>query len=260
MPGGRLGGKVALITGATSGIGRAAALAFAREGASVAIVGRDRARGEAVVGEIGSETSDGARFFEADVSDPDAVERVIADVEAWHGRLDIAYQSAGQMHSGTAPETSIEDWRRIIDVNLGGPFFLAKYGIPALARAGGGALLLTASELGTVGAARTAAYCAAKGGVINLVRALAIDAAPLGIRVVGIAPGPIETPMLRNWLDSSPDPAAADAAQTEPVLLKRYGRPEEIAETAVFLASDASAYLTGTSVVVDGGATAWYGL
>jgi NAD(P)-dependent dehydrogenase (short-subunit alcohol dehydrogenase family) len=260
MSGRRLAGKVVLITGATSGIGRAAAQAFAREGATVAVVGRDRPRGDAVVEEIRAGGSGQARFFPADASDPSDIQRTVADVEAWHGRLDVAYQSAGQMLSGTAMETTVEDWRRIVDVNLGGPFFLAKYAIPALARAGGGVLVLTASELGTVGAAQAAAYCAVKGGVINLVRALAIDAAPLGVRVIGLAPGPVETPMLRDWLAAAPDPAEAHRAQTEPVLLKRYGRPEEIAETAVFLASDASSYMTGTTLVVDGGATAWYGM
>jgi 2-keto-3-deoxy-L-fuconate dehydrogenase len=257
---GQLQGKIALITGATSGIGRAAAVRFAQAGASVVVAGRDEERGAAVVEEIGRDTPGEAIFAQADVADPAEVEGLVARAEAWRGRLDIAYQSAGVMATGTAPATSLETWRQTIEVNLSGPFYLAKYAIPALGRAGGGVVLLTASELGTVGAAETVAYCAAKGGVINMVRALAIDCAPLGIRVVGLAPGPIETPMLRNWIDGAADPAAAEAAQTSPVLMKRYGRPEEIADAALFLASGAASYMTGATLVVDGGATAWYGM
>jgi NAD(P)-dependent dehydrogenase (short-subunit alcohol dehydrogenase family) len=172
----------------------------------------------------------------------------------------VLYASAGVMPTGTAPETSEEDWRLAIEVNLGGCFRLAKFGIPALQRAGGGSIILTASELGLVGASRSAAYCAAKGGVVNLTRALAIDCGPLGIRVNCLCPGPIETPMLRDWLNAAPDPAGAERVQVSPVLLGRIGRPDEIAEAALHLASDASSYATGSITVVDGGATAWYGL
>ena len=164
------------------------------------------------------------------------------------------------MPTGTAPETSEDAWRLAIDVNLGGAFRLAKFGIPALVRAGGGSIVLTASELGLVGASNAAAYCASKGGVVNLTRAMAIDCGPLGIRVNCLCPGPIETPMLREWFEEASDPAEAERVQTEPVLLGRIGRPHEIADAAVHLASDASSYMTGSMMVVDGGATAWYGL
>ncbi len=125
---------------------------------------------------------------------------------------------------------------------------------------GGKTILFMGSELGTVGASAMVAYCASKGGVINMTRALAIDCAPHGIRVNCLAPGPIETPMLRKMFDDAENPDEYERIQTEPILLKRFGTPEEIAEVALFLASDASSYMTGAVVIADGGATAWYGL
>jgi NAD(P)-dependent dehydrogenase (short-subunit alcohol dehydrogenase family) len=121
-------------------------------------------------------------------------------------------------------------------------------------------VILTASELGLVGAAESAAYCASKGGVVNLTRALAIDSASLGVRVNCLCPGPIDTPMLRGWYATGADPVAFERRQVEPVLLKRHGRPEEIADAALFLASDSSSFMTGAMLTVDGGATSWYGL
>jgi NAD(P)-dependent dehydrogenase (short-subunit alcohol dehydrogenase family) len=200
-----------------------------------------------------------ATFVETDVRSPDDVERLVAATEESWGRIDVLYASAGVMPTGSAPETSEDDYQLAVDVNLGGCFRLAKFGIPALERSGGGSVILTASELGLVGASRSAAYCAAKGGVVNLVRALAIDAAPLGVRVNCLCPGPVDTPMLRGWLESG-DRAELERIQIEPVPMKRFGRPVEIAEAVVFLASDASSFMTGSVLVVDGGVTASYGL
>jgi NAD(P)-dependent dehydrogenase (short-subunit alcohol dehydrogenase family) len=256
---GRLEGKVAVITGATSGLGRAGAIRFAAEGAKVVASSRRDAEGKEVVREI-EEAGGQATFVACDVTSEDDVRDLIAEAEEAYGAVNVLYASAGVMFAASAPDTSEEIWRQTIEVNLGGTFRLAKHGIPALQRAGGGSVVLTASELGLVGTSRAAAYCASKGGVINLTRALAIDCAPLGIRVNAICPGPIETPMLRDWFNAEPDPARAERAQVEPVLLKRIGRPDEIADAAVHLASDASSYMTGAHVVVDGGATAWYGL
>jgi NAD(P)-dependent dehydrogenase (short-subunit alcohol dehydrogenase family) len=256
---GRLTGKVAVITGATSGLGRAGAVRFAAEGARVVAASRREAEGKELVDEI--QTAGGeAVFVPCDVTEPDDVRALIDAAEKAFGSVTVLYASAGVMHAASAPDTTEEIWRQTIEVNLGGTFRLAKFGIPALQRAGGGSIILTASELGMVGTSRAAAYCASKGGVINLTRALAIDCAPLGIRVNAICPGPIETPMLRDWFNDEPDPAKAERAQVEPVLLKRIGRPDEIADAAVHLASDASSYMTGTTMVVDGGATAWYGM
>ncbi len=127
-------------------------------------------------------------------------------------------------------------------------------------RAGGGAMVVIASELGLVGARDTVAYCAAKGGLINMVRANSLDGAPEGIRVNALCPGPIDTPMLRDWLDAADDPAALSETQLRPIPLGRWGRPEEIADMALVLASDSGSFMSGSIVVADGGATSWYGL
>jgi NAD(P)-dependent dehydrogenase (short-subunit alcohol dehydrogenase family) len=257
--GGRLADKVAVITGATSGLGWAGAVRFAEEGAKVVAASRRTAEGAELVHAIEAAGGE-AVFVKCDVADPSDVERLIASAEARFGLVNVLYHSAGVMPTGTAPETSEADWRQAIDVNLGGAFWLAKFGIPALDRAGGGSIILTASDLGLVGARSMAAYCAAKGGVVNLVRALAVDCGPLGIRVNSLCPGPIDTPMLRGWFEAASDRAAAEHVQTDPLPLGRVGRPGEIADAAVHLASDASSYMTGSVMVVDGGATAWYGL
>jgi NAD(P)-dependent dehydrogenase (short-subunit alcohol dehydrogenase family) len=259
MGDGRLAGKVAVVTGGTSGLGRAGAIRFAREGANVAVASRREEEGRRVVDEISSAGGE-ALFFRTDVRVSQDVEALVAQAEDRFGKIDVLYASAGVMLTGTAPETTDEVYEQVLDVNVGGSFRLAKYGIPALVRAGGGSIVLTASELGLVGAREAVAYCASKGAVVNMTRALAVDCGELGIRVNCLCPGPIDTPMLRDWFEAGEDPAELERRQTEPVLLKRVGEPEEIAETALFLASDASSFMTGAVVVADGGATAWYGL
>lgn len=259
MGDGRLAGKVAVVTGGTSGLGRAGAIRFAREGAQVAVASRREEEGLQVVDEISSAGGE-AVFLRTDVRVSKDVEALVAQAEARFGKVDVLYASAGVMLTGTAPETSDEVYEQVMDVNVGGSFRLTRYGIPALERAGGGSIVLTASELGLVGASEAVAYCASKGAVVNMTRALAIDCGGLGIRVNCLCPGPIDTPMLRDWFDAGDDPAELERRQTEPVLLKRVGRPEEIAETALFLASEASSFMTGAVIVADGGATAWYGL
>jgi meso-butanediol dehydrogenase / (S,S)-butanediol dehydrogenase / diacetyl reductase len=255
----RLEGKVAVITGATSGLGRCGALRFAEEGAKVVASSRREREGNDVVREIKDKGGE-AVFVACDVRNPGDVARLIDRAETQFGKVDVLYASAGVMPVGDAPSTSEADFKLVIDVNLGGAFWLAKFGIPALQRAGGGSIILTASELGLVGARRAAAYCASKGAVVNLTRALAVDCGPLRIRVNCLCPGPIDTPMLRDWFNGEPDPAEAERVQTDPIPLERIGRPEEIADAAVHLASDASSYMTGSIMVVDGGATSWYGL
>jgi NAD(P)-dependent dehydrogenase (short-subunit alcohol dehydrogenase family) len=259
MGDGRLAGKVAVVTGGTSGLGRTGAIRFAREGAKVAVASRREEEGLQVVDEISSAGGE-AVFLRTDVRVSKDVEALVAQAEARFGKVDVLYASAGVMLTGTAPETSDDVYEQVMDVNVGGSFRLARYGIPALERAGGGSIVLTASELGLVGASEAVAYCASKGAVVNMARALAVDCGRLGIRVNCLCPGPIDTPMLRDWFDAGDDPAELERRQTEPVLLKRVGRPEEIAETALFLASEASSFMTGAVIVADGGATAWYGL
>jgi NAD(P)-dependent dehydrogenase (short-subunit alcohol dehydrogenase family) len=248
---GLLLGKVAVVTGGTSGLGRA--------GARVAVASRREDEGEKVVAEI-NEHGGEAMFVRTDVRVPEEVEALVGRAEERFGAVHVLYASAGVMLTGTAPETTEDVYGTVMDVNVGGTFRLARYGIPTLERAGGGSIVLTASELGLVGASEAVAYCASKGAVINMTRALAIDCGPLGIRVNCLCPGPIDTPMLRDWFEAGDDPAELERRQTQPVLLKRIGRPGEIADVAVFLASDMSAYMTGAVVVADGGATAWYGL
>jgi NAD(P)-dependent dehydrogenase (short-subunit alcohol dehydrogenase family) len=259
MSDGRLEGKVAVVTGGTSGLGRAGAIRFAREGAKVAVASRREEAGRKVVDEISSAGGE-AVFLRTDVRVSQDVEALVAQAEARFGKIDVLYASAGVMLTGTAPETSDDVYEQVVDVNVGGSFRLAKFGIPALVRAGGGSIVLTASELGLVGAREAVAYCASKGAVVNMTRALAVDCGEIGIRVNCLCPGPIDTPMLRDWFEGGQDPAELERRQTEPVLLKRVGKPEEIAETALFLASTASSFMTGAVVVADGGATAWYGL
>jgi len=174
--------------------------------------------------------------------------------------VDVIFGNAGILPLGTAWDTSIEDWKRCIDVNLGGNFYLAKYGVPSLIEAGGGVILFTASELGIVGSSGAAAYCASKGGLINMTRAIAVDCAPYGIRVNSIAPGAIDTPMSKYQIDRAEDPQLALEKGNEAVPLKRMGTAEEIARVALFMVSDDSSYMTGSLIVADGGATAWYGI
>jgi NAD(P)-dependent dehydrogenase (short-subunit alcohol dehydrogenase family) len=260
MATGKLEDKVVIITGGNSGIGKASSLLFASEGAKVVIAARNQTSGENVVQSIKASGVGEAIFVKTDVANPEEIEQLIEVTQKQFGRVDILYGNAGLLVPGTAPETSIETWRKVIDINLSGQFYLMKYGIPALIKSGGKSIILTSSELGTVGTTATVAYCAAKGGLINMVRALAIDCAPHGIRVNCLAPGPIDTPMLRDWFSESDDPKSLEDAQTKPVLLGRLGTPEEIAEAALFLATDSSSFMTGALLIADGGCTAWYGL
>ena len=256
----KLDGKVAIITGGNSGIGRASAKRFAHEGAKVVIGARNEITGASLVKEIKDEGFGEAIFVKANVAKPEEVENLVEKTISEFGFIDILYGNSGIFPPGTAQDTSPETWQSVIDINLGGQFYLVKYGIPKLIKRGGGVVIFTASELGVVGTSKAVAYCASKGGIINMTRAVAIDSAPYNIRVNCLAPGPIETPMKREWLNKAENPQELEEAQTKPVLLNRFGTPEEIAELAVFLASDSSSFMTGSIVIIDGGATAWYGL
>ncbi|HEY3522068.1 MAG TPA: SDR family NAD(P)-dependent oxidoreductase [Candidatus Limnocylindrales bacterium] len=255
----RLSGKRAVITGGTSGIGRATALRFLAEGASVVVAGRNVERGESLAAELGPDEASRLHVRQADVALSADVDALVTFAIERLGGLDVLVASAGIFERGTATETDDERWQRVLDVDLSGAFYLARAGLPTLLAQGSGSIILTASELGLVGTRASVAYCAAKGGVVNLTRALAVDCAGTGVRVNCLCPGPIDTPLLDHGFAQSADPDAERAAQTAPLLVGRIGTPPEVAAAAAFLASDESSFMTGSVTVVDGGATAWYG-
>lgn len=247
---GKLDGKTAVITGAASGIGRASALLFAEEGAKLIAADWDEARGSKVVAEIRDREGE-ASFVKADVSSPQDVRRMINAAVSIYGRLDILFNNAGvEGEQAPTADCSLENWERVINVNLRGVFLGMKYAIPEMLKAGGGVIINTASQLGLVGFAGMPAYCASKGGVIQLTRTAALEYARQNIRVNAICPGLIWTPMLERYVAGKEDVRKALTA-LEPI--GRLGLPEEVARLALFLASDDSSFCTGAPFIVDGG-------
>lgn len=251
----KLNGKVVLITGAASGIGKASALLFAREGAKVVVADIDCTQAERTANEIIGSGGE-AIFAGADVSKSKDVERMVGRAVQGFGKLDILFNNAGIGMYKPFSETSEEDWDRVIDVNLKGVFLGCKHAVPQMLKQGGGVIVNTASEIGLVGARNYAAYCASKGGVIQLTRALAMELSDEKIRVNCLCPGVTSTPLLERGIRSSPDPEARRASLIDGVPLRRIAKPEEIARGALFLASDDSSFMTGSVLVMDGGATA----
>jgi len=252
----RLAGKVALITGAASGIGRESALLFAKEGSAIVAVDVDERGGAAVVEAIAREGGS-ATFVRADVSSSEDCRRMVETAEERFSRLDVLFNNAGIMDSGDgdAIDTDETVWHRTLDINLKGVFLGCKHGIPALRRAGGGSIVNTASFVAILGAATPQiAYTASKGGVLAMTRELAVVHAREGIRVNALCPGPLRTELLMRFLDT------ADKRQRRLVHIPmgRFGEASEMARAALFLASDESSYLTGSEFVVDGGITAAY--
>jgi NAD(P)-dependent dehydrogenase (short-subunit alcohol dehydrogenase family) len=246
-----LAGKVAIVTGAGSGIGRASALRFAAEGASV--VAADL-RGPKVEETVAMIESDGgvAAPCVADVADAADAERMVATAVDAFGGLDAIFNNAGTIRPGTAVKLSQEDWDLVMAVNVRSVFLGAKFAVPAMADRGGGAIVSTASVSGLTGDPGNVVYSASKAAVINLTRSLAIDHARQQIRVNCICPGAVDTPPVGRML-ADPD-ARARAERSHP--LGRIGRPEDIAAAAVWLCSDESSWITGHALVVDGGLTA----
>ncbi len=244
--------KVALVTGAGSGIGRATALALAREGARVLVSDVEAGGGQATTRAI-REAGGEARFQRTDVTREDEVAALVAAaVESW-GRLDCAVNNAGITGSGGAiPDLELEQWNRTLAVNLTGVFLCLKYEIPAM-RERGGAIVNMASGAGLIGVPGLPHYCASKHGVLGLTKTAALENARSGVRVNAICPGSTDTPLLRGAMSSDP--------RLEELVLSnipsgRLGRPEEIAEAAVWLCSDRAAWVTGESMLVDGGSVA----
>lgn len=248
----RLQNKVAIVTGCGSGIGEAIAARFAKEGAAVFGVDWNRAAGERVAGEI---TSAGGSilFHEADVSQERAVEEMVATCVKRLGRLDVLVNNAAVQHEVALHETSMEQWHRMIDVNLGGVFLGCKYAIPVMIEQGGGVIINMSSVMGLVADPKLAVYCATKGGILAMTRAIAIAYGRQGIRAACICPGDVDTPLNQAYFNSYPDPVAARAAIEEHYPLGRIATPDEIAGVAAFLASDDATFITGTHVLVDGG-------
>jgi NAD(P)-dependent dehydrogenase (short-subunit alcohol dehydrogenase family) len=252
---GSLANRVAVISGAATGIGRAGAILFAREGAAVTVFDNNPA-GEATVEAI-AEEGGAAIFVEGDVSRRDDVDRAVRGTAERFGKLDIVWSNAGIPLFKTLLDTEEDDWDRIIGVNLKGGYLLSRSAIPELIKAGGGSVLFTGSTASYFGSRRWAAYCASKGGVLMLARALALDHADDKIRVNVVCPGATDTPMQEADMrsrDVTYEEAVEAECQAHP--LGRYAQPEEIAQAALFLVSDASSFVTGTSLLVDGGFTA----
>jgi NAD(P)-dependent dehydrogenase (short-subunit alcohol dehydrogenase family) len=252
---GALRGKVALVTGAASGIGRATALLFARESAAVTLVDINEAAGQQVTREI---VAGGGRamFESADVTRAEDCRRAVERTRAEFGALHVLFNNAGIIRRASVLELSEEDWDRVMAVNVKSVFLLSKFAIPLMAESGGGSIVNTASGWGIVAGPRAAAYCASKGAVVLLTKAMALDHGAQKIRVNCICPGDTDTPMLRSEAQQLGEPADRFLAEAARRPLGRVGTAEEIAEAVLYLASDASAFVTGTALIVDGGGLA----
>jgi NAD(P)-dependent dehydrogenase (short-subunit alcohol dehydrogenase family) len=251
----KLDGKVVLITGGNSGIGRAAAALLAKEGAAVVLTGRNQERGEQVAQAINDDGGT-AMFIRSDVRVPDDCRQAVEQTLERFGRIDVLFNNAGVFHPKTVPECTEEEWDETIDTSLKGAFLMSKYVLPSMIKRGSGSIIHTSSGWGILGGDRAAAYCAAKGGLVVMAKAMAIDHGSDGIRVNCVCPGDVDTPMLA-------DDAAKRGMAWEDYLavasdrpLGRIGTAEEIARAVLFLASDDSSFVTGEALVVDGGGVA----
>lgn len=249
----KLENKVAIVTGAASGIGRATALLFAGEGAKLVAADWDKEQGERVAEDILERGGD-AIFVKTDVSSPEDVKHLVAKAVGVYGHLDVIFNNAGiEGEQAQTADCSLDNWDRVIGINLKGVFLGMKYAIPEMLKNGGGAIINNASVAGIVGFQGIPAYCASKGGVIQLTKTAALEYAKQGIRVNAICPGVILTPMVERFVGSN-EQAQKAFESMEPV--GRFGRPEEVAQLALFLASEDSSFCTGAPFVVDGGLVA----
>ncbi|TSC94728.1 MAG: short-chain dehydrogenase/reductase SDR [Candidatus Berkelbacteria bacterium Athens1014_28] len=244
----RLKDKVAIVTGAGSGIGKASAILFAKEGAKVVVADWSEEGGQKTVEEI--KTAGGeAIFIKTDVSKSADIDAMVSKCVEIFGKLDILFNNAGVVSMGKVEATTEEEWQKVIDVDLKGVFLGAKRAIPEMEKTGRGKIISTASIAGLVGFDGVAAYCAAKGGVVNLTRELALECAPKKINVNAIAPGVIETAMTKDILADPEQKKGMEMMTPYP----RLGLPDDIAYAALYLASDESDFVTGHTLVVDGG-------
>jgi len=258
MPGGRLQGKTAIITGGAGGIGRATALLFAREGAAVTIVDLNENDGRELARVICA--GGGSAIFEgADVTRDSDCQRVVERTLERFGRVHILFNNAGIIRRASVLEISEQDWDAVMAVNVKSIFLMSRAVIPIMAKAGRGSIINTASGWGLAGGAKAAAYCASKGAVVLLTKAMAIDHGPQNVRVNAICPGDTDTAMLRGEARQLREAEAQFLADSAKRPLGRLGRPEEIARAALYLASEESSFITGTALVIDGGGLAGTG-
>jgi NAD(P)-dependent dehydrogenase (short-subunit alcohol dehydrogenase family) len=252
----RLSGKVALITGGGTGIGRAIALAFAREGASVAVAGRRLEKLREVISEVHKAGGAGLSM-ECDVTRAREVERAVKGTVERFGRLNVLVNNAGMLHVSTVEGISEEEWDRMMTVNVKGPFLMSRAVLPEFRKADGGTIVNIGSVLGLFAVKDRAAYCASKGGVTMLTKAMALDHAHEKIRVNCICPSIVETELVKGVFNESEQGQALRKARIATIPLGRIGQPEDVAEMAVFLASEESSWLTGATIPLDGGLTAY---
>jgi meso-butanediol dehydrogenase/(S,S)-butanediol dehydrogenase/diacetyl reductase len=252
----RLQDKVCIVTGGGSGIGRATCLLFAREGARLAVADKRRSAAQAVSEECAALGAK-AIAIEMDVSRAADAERMVAETVHAFGRLDVLINNAGYGIPGNVLDTDPQAWDDLMAVNVRGVFLCTKYAVPAMKAGGGGAIVNTASTVASIGIPNRAAYCASKGAVAALTRAVAIDHVADGIRCNAVAPGTIDTPYFSEILAKNADGAATRRRLEQRQLMGRLGTPEEIASAILFLACDESRFATGSIVTMDGGWTAY---
>ncbi|KRE69499.1 SDR family NAD(P)-dependent oxidoreductase [Paenibacillus sp. Soil750] len=249
----RLLNKVILITGAGSGIGRSTALLFGKEGAHVIVNDLDAVKGEETASEIQANGGE-ALFLQADVTDPDSVKTMVDRAIEACGRIDVLFNNAGISGVGALHELEPDQWDRVIRVNIRGVFLPSKYVIPHMMEKHSGSIINMSSCIAEIGLARRASYAATKGAVLALTKSMQVDYAPYQIRVNALLPGTILTPFVENYLKTSyDDPEAAIAALKSRQLSNELGTPEDVAQAALFLASDDSKFMMGSPLYVDGG-------
>lgn len=248
----RLAGKSCIVTGGGSGLGRATCLLFAEEGAKVAVADKSREAAESVAREVG----EAAIALQTDVSDSENVRAMLKQTVDHFGRLDVLVNNAGYGIPGSVVETDETDWDRLMAVNLNGVFYGCKYAIPIMRKQGGGVIVNTASMVATVGLRDRAAYCASKGAVAALTRAMALDHVAEGIRINCIAPGTMDSPYFDEMLAKSDRPEEMRRELEQRQAMNRMGKPREVAHGILYLACDDSSFATGSMLTVDGGMTA----